>query len=288
MRHRKGRWTAVVYVIPALIVYTLFIVLPGLHTVYLSFFDWNGLAAAKFVGLQNFAALITDPILLRALRNAFVLLIFFTALPIALALLVTAFIGPRPRRGLTAFRAIYFVPQAVPLLAIGIIWRWMYLAGGPISQLGSLIGLPGPKEGWIGNLATALPSLGLVGTWVLYGVCLTLFLTGVQKIDGSLYEAVKLDGGGPWWEFRAVTLPSLRREIALSASLTGVAALASFDLIYITTLGGPGNATVVPGLLVYRLAFTNGEIGAAAALATGLTIITGLYVLIVSRLDSKA
>src|SRR5690606_21826461 len=127
------------------------------------------------------------------------------------------------------------------------------------STLG-FFGISGPIEGWLGNFVTALPAIGLVGTWALYGVCLTLFLTGVQKIDSGLYDAVTVDGGGRIWQFFAVTLPSLRREIALAASITGIAALATFDLIFIATRGGPGNATTVPGLLVYRLAFTTGEI----------------------------
>lgn len=284
MSRNKQTWSGYLYVFPAFLFFFLFIVLPMLHTVYLSFFEWDGLTAARLVGFRNFQSLVTDPLLLGALRNAVILLFFFTGLPILLALVVTAFIGPRPRRGLTAFRTIYFLPQVVPLIAVGIIWRWMYNTDGPVVAFGRVFGLAGPVEGWLGNLTTALPAIGLVGTWALYGVCLTLFLTGVQKIDRNLYEAVGVDGGGPLWQFRAVTLPSLRREIALAASITGIAALATFDLIYIATRGGPGDATVVPGLLVYRLAFTNGQIGSASALAICLTAITGLYVLAVSKL----
>ncbi len=99
---------------------------------------------------------------------------------------------------------------------------------------------------------------------------------------------MRVDGGGGFWQFRAVTLPSLRREIALAASITGIAALSSFDLIYIATRGGPGDSTVVPGLLVYRLGFTDGNIGAASALAIGLMAITGLYVFLINRIDSGA
>ena len=284
---RKSRTdrSAYIYVLPAVLIFSLLIALPSLHTLYLSFVEWDGLTAATSAGFDNYLALVQDPLLIGALKNAIVLLFFFTLLPIVLALLVTGLIGPKPRLGLTALRTIYFLPQVVPLVAVGIIWRWMYNSNGIVDSILGSIGIMGPIEGWLGNFATALPAMGLVGTWALYGVCLTLFLTGVQKVDVGLYDAVTIDGGGRVWQFFAVTLPSLRREIALAASITGIAALATFDLIYIATRGGPGNSTVVPGLLVYRLAFTNGEIGAASALAICLMVITGLYVVLVNTID---
>jgi raffinose/stachyose/melibiose transport system permease protein len=253
--------------------YAAFIVAPSIHTFYLAFFSWNGVGSPRWDGVANFRQVFSDPLLTSALEHSLVLLLFFTLLPIALALAVTVVVGRKPRRGLAIFRGIYFVPQVVPIIAIGIIWRWLYS------------GVPAPATGWLGSFTWALPAIGIVGTWALYGICLTLFLTGVQKLDPDLYAAVSVDGGGALWQFRAVTLPGLRREIALAAAITGVAALATFDLVYITTLGGPGNATVVPGLLVYRLAFTDGEIGPAAALGVCLTVMTAMYVAIVNRID---
>ena len=100
-----------------------------------------------------------------------------------------------------------------------------------------------------------------------------LFLSGMQKIDDSLYEAARLDGAGAVREFFAVTLPALRGEIAVALTITVVAALASFDIVFVTTNGSPGDTTTVPGLLVYRLAFTNGQVGLASALAVTLTVL---------------
>jgi ABC-type sugar transport system permease subunit len=276
MRKRRTNKVGYLYVLPAFALYGLFVLAPALHTVYLSFFEWNGLGKPRWTGLHNFGRVFSDPLLTAALKHSFFLLAFFTVLPIAVALLVTVVVGRRPRRGLGVFRTVFFLPQVVPLIAIGIMWRWFYAT------------LPGPAAGWLGSFTYALPAIGLIGTWALYGVCLTLFLAGVQKLDPSLYDAVAVDGGGAVWQFRAVILPGLRREIALAAAITGIAALATFDLVYITTLGGPGDATVVPGLLVYQLAFTNGEVGAAAALAVCLTVVTGLYVALVNRIDSGA
>lgn len=275
-RKRRTRRVAYLYILPAAALYALFIVTPAVHTAYLAFFTWNGVGQPTWDGIANFRQVFSDPLLIGALEHSLVLLLFFTALPIALALGVTAVVGRQSRRGLTLLRGIYFLPQVVPVIAIGIVWRWLYNA------------VPAPATGWLGSFTWALPAIGIVGTWALYGICLTLFLTGMQKLDPDLYAAVSVDGGGALWQFRVVTLPGLRREIALAAALTGVAALATFDLVYITTLGGPGNATVVPGLLVYRLAFTNGEIGPAAALSVCLTIMTAIYVAIVNRIDPGA
>ena len=116
------------------------------------------------------------------------------------------------------------------------------------------IGLGGVTRAWLGDFATALPAVGVIGAWVLLGLCTLLLLAGMSKIDPALYEAARLDGAGPLREFVSITLPSLRQEIGVCVTVTVIAALASFDIVYISTQGGPGNATMVPGLEIYYLA----------------------------------
>jgi raffinose/stachyose/melibiose transport system permease protein len=118
-----------------------------------------------------------------------------------------------------------------------------------------------------------LPAVGLVGTWVWFGLAMVLLTAGVQKIPQSLYDAARVDGAGMVREFLAVTLPALRGEIAVALTLTTIAALRNFDLIYITTKGGPGHATSVPAFEVYDRAFQTGQVGSAAAVGLTLTAI---------------
>lgn len=283
---RRGRssWSALGYIAPAFGLYGLFVILPALHTVYLSLFTWDGITVATWAGLQNYGSVFTDSALRGAVEHALVLVLFFAGLPIFLALILTAVLARFRRPGMSLFRVIFFLPQIVPLVAVGITWRWMYTQDGAVNQIFRAIGLGGITRAWLGDFNLALFAVGLIGTWALTGLCTMLFVSGAQKVEPNLYEAARLDGAGAIKEFRAVTLPALRGEIAVALTVTTIAALASFDIIYVTTNGAPGNTTTVPGLLVYRLAFTNGQVGQASALAVTLTVIILIVVLFINRL----
>jgi raffinose/stachyose/melibiose transport system permease protein len=174
---------------------------------------------------------------------------------------------------MTFFRVVYFLPVVLPLVAVGLTWRWLYSKDGLFNQGLEAIGLGQFARAWLGDYNLALIALGFVGTWCMSGLCMMLFLSGAQKIDTSLYEAATLDGAGVFRQFASVTMPGLRGEITIAGVITTIAALASFDLVYVTTNGGPVNQTTVPGLLVYRLAFNEGQIGTASALAVVLTVL---------------
>jgi raffinose/stachyose/melibiose transport system permease protein len=174
---------------------------------------------------------------------------------------------------MTFFRVIFFLPQVLPLVAVGITWRWLYSERGVINQLLTSVGLGDITRAWLGDYNLALIALGLIGTWTMSGLCMMLFLSGAQKIDPQYYEAATLDGAGAVRQFTAITLPSLRNEVTIAAVITTIAALASFDLVFVTTNGGPAGQTTVPGLLVYRLAFNEGNFGGASALAVALSVI---------------
>lgn len=285
-KRRRPRWRlrGYFYVLPAFLLYVLFSILPALHTLYLSFYNWDGVGVATPAGLGNYAGVVTDPALRGALVHAVVLIVFFAFLPILLGLLLTGLLSRHRRRGMTAFRLLFFLPYVVPMVAVGTTWRWMYADDGVVNQVLRIIGLGGVTQAWLGSFHLALPAVGIVGTWALTGLCMMLFLSGAQKVDPALYEAATLDGAGPVREFTAVTLPALRGEIAVALTVTVIAALASFDVVYVTTNGAPGDTTTVPGLLVYRLAFTDGQVGLASALAISLTVVILLIVLAINRL----
>jgi raffinose/stachyose/melibiose transport system permease protein len=165
----------------------------------------------------------------------------------------------------------------IPLVVVAVIWRMIYAPDGPLNRTLDAVGLGSLARPWLGDFTWALPSIGFVGTWVMSGLALVLFMAGVQKIPQSLYDAARVDGAGPLREFLAVTLPNLRGEIAVALTLTTIAALRNFDLVYITTQGGPGNATSVPAFQVYNRAFQIGQIGSAAAV--GFTLACVIFVL---------
>ncbi|MEW1843555.1 sugar ABC transporter permease [Nonomuraea angiospora] len=262
------------FVAPALAFYAVFVLRPIALTFQYSLYEWDGIGPSTWVGLANFGKVFTDPDLYDSLINAVKLIVFFSAIPVLLGLAIAATIRriAESRLALVA-RTVLFLPQVIPLVAAGIAWSWLLASTGVINQLLSLVGLGGVTRAWLGDFSTALPAVGMIGAWVLLGLCTLLLLAGMSKIDPALYEAARLDGAGPWREFVSITVPSLRQEIAVCVTVTVIAALASFDIIYISTQGGPGNTTMVPGLQIYYLAFSEREVGMASALALVLMVL---------------
>jgi raffinose/stachyose/melibiose transport system permease protein len=166
-------------------------------------------------------------------------------------------------------------------------WKMIYDPdNGALNRFLGWFGIEG--KSWLGDFSLALPSIGLVGTWVYFGLAMVLLTAGVQKIPTSLYDAARVDGAGPFREFLAVTLPALRGEIAVALTLTTIYALRNFDLVYITTHGGPGDATTVPSFQVFSRAFESGQVGSAAAVGITLTAVIFLISLGINKVAERS
>ena len=273
-RVRDGRVSGWLFVLPALAAYAVFVLWPLVQTFKYSLYQWDGVLPAKWVGLANFRTVFTDHELLSILGHAFQLMIFFSAIPVLLGLAVATVIRRVASRRIgSVARAVLFLPQVVPLVAAGIAWSWLLSTDGVVNQFLSAVGLGGVTRAWLGDFGTALPAVGVIGAWVLLGLCTVLLSAGMAKIDQTLYEAAQIDGAGPLKEFLVITLPGLRQEIAVCVTVTVIAALSAFDIVYISTRGGPGTQTMVPGLEIYQLAFFNRQVGLASALAVVLMLL---------------
>jgi raffinose/stachyose/melibiose transport system permease protein len=274
------------FVLPALATYSLFVLLPLALTVQYSLYRWDGFNVPEWVGLSNYGTVLTDPDLLNTIFNAFRLIFFFSFIPVTLGLVVASVIRRSSTGSLgNVARTVLFLPQVIPLVAAGIVWSVALSLSGIANQFLSAIGLEGVTRAWLGDFDTALPAVGLIGTWVLLGLCTLLLLTGMTKIDPALYESARIDGAGALREFLAITLPSLRQEIAVCVTVTVIAALRSFDIVYVTTGGGPGLATMVPGLDIYVLAFQARAVGVASALAVVLILLIVIIILPIQLLS---
>ncbi|MEV6128657.1 sugar ABC transporter permease [Streptomyces violaceusniger] len=273
-----------VYILPALIVYAAFLLYPFGQAVWLSFVHWDGLTVATPAGFDNYRALFSDASLRAPFLHALLLLVFYAALPVAIGLLLAALMSRVRIRGMTFFRTVLFLPQVLALIVVGVAWRSILAPDGLLNDVLRAVGLGGLARPWLGDYTWALPAVGIVGTWVGTGLCMVLFLAGAQRIPRELYEAARMDGAGPLREFLTVTLPGLRPQIAVALTLTIVAGLRNFDLIYITTSGGPGNATSVPAYEVYHRAFETNQVGSAAAVGVALTVLIFVLTVTVSRL----
>lgn len=281
---RNTGWSGWLFALPALLMYVVFVLRPIVTAFQYSFYDWDGITASEFVGVDNYKRVLTEPELLGTIGHSFFLIIFFTLIPVTGGLLIAALLQEIKLRGLvTTARTLLFLPQIIPGAAAAIAWVWMFSSNGAVNQLLRAIGLDSFARAWLGDFTWALPSVGVIGSWLGLGFCTILLISGMGKIDASIYEAARLDGAGFFNTFRAVTLPGLRHEIGVCVTITIIAALASFDIVLMSTQGGPGNATMVPGVLVYQLGFTESRIGLASAVGIVLTVLILAVILPIQR-----
>lgn len=279
---------AYLFLLPGLIAYTAFAIVPIIHTGILSFFEWDGLTDPIWIGLDNYAEVISSPVFQESLVHSLIFIVFYSFLPVTIGLLLVAALTRSRVRGLGVFRTVLFLPYTLALVVVAVAWRWMFDQHGTIASMLDLIGLSSLIRPWLGDFFWALPALGITGAWVWYGLAMVLFLAGAQRIPRDLYDAARVDGAGAVREFLAVTLPGLRNELVVVITLTVIFALRNFDLVFVTTRGGPGRSTTTPALLMYLSAFQEGQVGQGAAIAVILTVLILVATVIVQRLFERA
>jgi len=273
---------------PALAIYVVFLLYPMLFSLVVSFYDWDGLSPSKvFVGLKNYGKFFSDPTSLLVLRNNFLWTVLTLAIPTALGLLLAVLLntGVRAR---VVFRSIFYSPAVLPLVAVGIVWAWIYNPMfGVINNFLKMMGLHALARPWLGDPRIALYSVILTAIWQGTGFPMLLFLAGLQGIPKELYEAAEIDGAGSLQSFFYITLPSLRETFVVVVSLLIVNSLRVFDLVYAMTWGGPGKATQVLGTWMYFNTFVYHRAGFGSSIAWIMTAISLIivypYVRIMSR-----
>lgn len=276
------------YALPALLMYAVFVLVPFVLTIVYSFHKWNGVGPMTWVGLRNYITVFEVPNLIDTIFHAFWLVVWFSFIPVGLGLVVASVINrvATGRFGEVS-RTVLFLPYIIALVAAGIIWGWLFSLSGLVNQGLSFIGLSSITRAWLGDFNWALSAVGVIGIWVLLGFCTVLLSTAMSKVDPALYEAARIDGSSWFREFVAITVPLLKQEIGVCLTVTVIFALATFDIVYVATAGGPGNATSVPGLQIYILAFAQRNIGLASALAVMLMLLVVVIILPIQRLNKE-
>ena len=280
----EPRRVGYLYVLPALAVYGAFLLFPLLHGAWLSLFHWDGLSLGRWAGFDNYRALFANEGVAAAFGHVAVLVVFFALLPVVIGLALATLLHRTRIRGLAFFRTALFLPQVVAMVVVAVAWQRIFAPDGVLNDVLGTEGKP-----WLGDPNTALLAVGVVGTWVQTGLALVLFLGGIGKISGELFDAARLDGAGPVREFGAVVLPALRGEIGVALTLTVIASLRTFDLVYmLTPLGGPSRSTTVPAYEVYHRAFQSGEVGLAAAIGVAITALAFAVTFVITRITGRA
>jgi raffinose/stachyose/melibiose transport system permease protein len=283
----EPRFVGLLYVAPALVFFAIFGIWPFIQTILISFTRWRGIGEQVPVGFDNYADVLLDEDLSMGFVRAGILILFYAILPLCIGLLLAALLSRVRIRGVGTYRVLLFLPQVIAAVVIAIAWRWIYSADGIVNETLRLIGLGDLARSWLGDFDLALPAIGLVGTWLNAGLAMIFFVAGVQKIPLDLYDAARVDGAGAWAEFRAVTLPGLRNEIVVVLTITVIFALRNFDLIWVTTRGGPGDETTTPSVMLYELGFEARRLGSASAIAVLLTVLILLVTIVIVRLGER-
>jgi multiple sugar transport system permease protein len=260
-----------VFVAPALAVITVFFFVPVLAALMLSLTDFDIYAVAslenlRFVGAENYGRLFRDPRFWLALRNTTYFVVVGGTLSVLVSLAAALAVSARLTRCRGIFRTVFFVPVVTTLVAVAVVWRYLYHPRvGLLNQALTAIGL-GPID-WLGDPAWAMPALILMAVWKNFGFNMVIFVAGLQGIPEHLYEAARLDGANAWQQVRHVTLPLLAPTTVFVSLMTLIGHFQLFAEPYVMTRGGPGDATLSVVLLMYEQGFRWWNLGYAAAIA---------------------
>lgn len=266
--------TAWQFLVVPLLVYGVIIVVPFFQTLYLSMTNWNGLSPDfDFIGLENFRGIFTDPHFSGAVINNAIWVALFLLVPTTLGLFLAVLLdGDIP--GATLFKSIIYLPMIFSYVIIGIIWGFVYEPRlGILNMAIRLVGDPNWNFAWLARQETSLVSIIVAASWQHTGLCMILYLAGLSGVRQDLVEAAKIDGARNHHIFFQVVLPQLKNTTIVVISLTVINALKSFDIVYITTKGGPFRSSEVLTTLMYRESFWNYRMGYASAIATVLFLI---------------
>ena len=279
-RARTGcynRRFALLLMAPALVFYTVFLILPLLGTVVIGFTDWTGISFAtlRFTGLENFVKMAGDQFFWISLRNSFLFVVFCLVGQVGLALVFAIILESRVRHA-ELFRSIFLMPFVLSLVVVGILFTFILDPTiGIIDALLRAVGLSGPPYGWLGTRTLNVFVVIAVHIWRNFGFTTFLLIAGLHAVPRELHEAARLDGATPWQLATRVTVPLIREVLAVVAVITAIDAMRVFDLIYVLTTGGPfhGSETVVTYIYQLGLGTARTQHGYATAIALVLTII---------------
>ena len=272
-KHRE--WlAAALFVAPDALGLLVFLGVPMVLALGLGFFEVSGFGGIAFAGLDNYRKMFADPLFFDSLKvtvlyvAGFVVGVFVVSL--GLALLVRQkipFVG--------FFRSLFFLPHVVSLVVVGLVWQFMLTDGvGVVNQVLESVGIGG--RSWLGDPQLALGTVVIVSIWFFMGYYMIIFLAGLQEIPREYYDAAKIDGARAWQLFRHITWPLLKPTsffVLLVSTITGVAGLQAFDLIYVMTKGGPANSTSLGIFYIYQQAFQFNDYGYAAAMSSFLVLL---------------
>ena len=268
---------------PALLIYTVFAVVPILISLVFSFTDWNmeRLYSPEFAGLKNYIGLMEDPVFLKSIANTFIFALCTTVLKTVVGfLLALALVRKVAARGV--LRTIYYAPCVMSITVVGVLFKSILANTGLLNNALSILGMDFLTRDWLAKYGTAMGSVIFVETWMWAGFNMFIFLSGLQAIPSDYYESATLDGANGWEKFRYVTLPLIVPSLTVVVTLSIAGGLKVFDIIYVITNGGPGFDTQVLSTYTYQ-SFSLGFLGESTAGSVILAVIVTIISFVMNR-----
>ncbi len=279
MRMNKGKnkqiSTMVIFMLPALLLLLAFWFIPMIVSLFISFTDWDYISPKfSFVGLENYTSLVTDKEFYKVIINTLSFVVF-TVLPTMIIGLTLALALNKKIAGSTIYKAIIFSPWVTPMVAVSIVWSWIFQPDvGLLNSFLSALGIH--KIDWLGSSSWAMPAVIIVTVWKGIGWVMIFYLEALQRVPADLYESASIDGAPKWRRFRYVTLPMISPTTFFLIIVTTIDALQAYDQIQVLTQGGPAGSTRTLLYMYYQLAFEQFNMGQATAVSTLLVLITAL------------
>jgi multiple sugar transport system permease protein len=282
------RRAAYAFLAPALLLLGLFFFVPAVASLVLSLSDFDVYSiatpgAVRFIGLGNYVELLRNPLFWTALGNTLYFVLVGGPLSVAVSLAAALALDAPLVRFKSFFRTVYFAPVVTTLVAVAVIWKYLYDPRFGLLNYGlHLLGISGPD--WLGNPHLAMPSLIIMTVWKNFGYNMIIFIAGLQAVPSDLYDAARVDGAGPWQRFRSVTLPTLAPTFVFVSVTTMIGYCQLFSEPYVMTQGGPLHATLSLVLFIYQEGFRWWHMGFAAAVSFVLFLLTLLGTVVQLRL----
>lgn len=282
-RAATRRWLpGLIFLAPALLVHLAVVGIPAVVTFGLALFNWDGLKAPVFVGLGNFAEILTrDEVFVRAFGNNLRWVAFFLTVPVLLGLAAAVLMSGVGRVQLL-YRTLYFLPYIFPAAVVARMFNYLYHPFYGVNAIFKGVGLRDLAHPWLGDPNLALWSVLFASFWHFWGFDFLVFLAALQQIDRSLYESAAVEGASRWQTFWYITLPLLRPTLVFILLITTLWSFNAFDYVYIMTQGGPAHATEMMATHIFSTAVADRRAGYASALAVMLTLISsgviGVYI----------
>lgn len=275
MKQSDGGLTFAMMLSPALLLLGVFVFTPGVLVIYSSLFEFTLTATEwSFVGFGNYLRAFADPVFWTALKNNLFIVVGSIVLQVGMGTLLAAALDRGITVGSTVLRTIIFAPMVISSVAVGIVWLIILDPNvGPLNVIVKGLGLTPPRLGWLGDPDVSIFVVLFIASWQYTGFMMVLILAGLQGVPKEIYQAAALDGATGLRAFWYITLPSIRNILIVAVLITTVGGFKVFDLIFVTTGGGPANATQVMGTYIYHQAFNLGNGGYANAISVVLLII---------------